>query len=98
MAGARPQCGQVFRLPGKFLGRSFDEDLADLKYFQIFDLPWPISDRDYVYRAHSMQDGDGKVLVPLKSTEHSKSPETVGVRAHLHLSKYVLTPISANET
>ena len=66
--------------------------------YQVFGLPWPISDRDYVYRAKSTRDSSNRVTVTLNSVTHPKAPPSVGVRAHLHLSKYVLTPLGQGKT
>ena len=57
--------------------------------YQHFDLPFPISDRDYVYRARAVKEA-GKVVLYMESVEHPKAPATVGVRANLIRSKYEL--------
>lgn len=66
--------------------------------YQSFGLPWPIADRDYVYRAKATTRLDGSVLLTLESTTHPESPESTGVRAHLHMSRYVLTPLDGTKT
>jgi hypothetical protein len=57
-----------------------------------FNLPMPLSDRDYVYRGIMKSLPTGQVELSLVSEEHPKSPETVGVRANLIDSRYLLTP------
>jgi hypothetical protein len=66
--------------------------------YQSFDLPFPISDRDMVIQGSFVIDNKAqKVYLNLKSVEHPKAPETVGVRAQLHHSKYVLTPVNGGK-
>ena len=62
-----------------------------------FDLPWPISDRDYVYHVKASKQGEN-VYIAIKSATHSDAPGTVGVRAHLNNSNYVLEPLGDNKT
>ena len=38
------------------------------------------------------------IYISIKSTKHSKAPETVGVRAQLNQSKYLLEPLGENKT
>ncbi|MEE2787044.1 MAG: START domain-containing protein [Myxococcota bacterium] len=65
--------------------------------YQAYDLPWPISDRDYVYHAKATNQGDSVVL-HIKSITHRKAPKTVGVRAHLHSCTYTLVPTGEGQT
>ena len=60
-------------------------------------LPWPISDRDYVYHAKATNQGES-VILSIKSMTHRKAPKTVGVRAHLHRCTYTLVPKDGNRT
>lgn len=60
--------------------------------YQHFGLPFPISDRDYVYRGRATKQKNGSVVLQMHSVVHEKAPATVGVRAKLIKSKYVLTP------
>ena len=66
--------------------------------YQQFDLPFPISDRDYVYRGKAVGGPGGRVVLHMHSVKHEKAPETVGVRAHLIGSKYELIPKSGEQT
>jgi hypothetical protein len=70
----------------------------DYVVYQHFGLPVPISDRDYVYRGRAVKGAGGSVVLQMHSVTHAKAPETVGVRANLLKSKYVLTPLSAGST
>lgn len=61
--------------------------------YQEFNLPWPMKNRDFVYRGKAVRDPEGKVILTLKSEEHKDAPKTTGVRAELKESKYTITPI-----
>ena len=69
----------------------------DKVIYQHFGLPWPIADRDYVYRAKVRWEGE-KLTFNLKSITSPKSPRTKGVRAHLTRCIYHLTPKGENQT
>lgn len=58
--------------------------------YQSFDLPWPISDRDFVYRATCSQPEKGVFHILLNSVEHSKSPRSTGVRGDIIESSIIL--------
>jgi hypothetical protein len=64
----------------------------DRVQYQNFDLPWPLSDRDFVYRAVATTDKQGRLHLVLNSVGHPKTPETKGVRAEIMRSGFVLTP------
>ena len=66
--------------------------------YQHFGLPFPASDRDYVYRGKAVKAGVGKVVLLLESVEHPKAPETVGVRARLVRSRYELIAKGKDQT
>lgn len=70
----------------------------DYVVYQHFGLPFPASDRDYVYRGKAVKTGPGKVVLHLESVEHPKAPETVGVRAQLVKSRYELIAKGKNQT
>jgi len=63
----------------------------DRLQYQNFDLPWPLSDRDFVYRAAATMDEKGRLHLKLNSVENVKNPPTRGVRAELMSSGFVLT-------
>lgn len=64
----------------------------DFVVYQAFKLPVVMSNRDYVYRGRAVLKPDGKVVLELGSVKHRAAPKTVGVRAHLINSRYVLAP------
>jgi len=65
----------------------------DYVLYQAFELPAIFANRDYVYRGVVTRDADsGVVTLKMSSVEHPEAPETVGVRANLVNSQYVLTP------
>lgn len=70
----------------------------DRVQYQNFDLPWPLADRDFVYRAISITDSEGRVRVELNSVEHPEAPKTKGVRAQIMKSSILLTPRSDGRT
>lgn len=61
--------------------------------YQEFNLPWPMKNRDFVYRGKAIRDAQGRVILTLKSEEHKDAPKSKGVRAELKESKYIITPI-----
>lgn len=70
----------------------------DFMLYQEFGLPFPISNRDYVYHGVATRAANGTVTVHLTSVEHPKSPEVSGVRANLINSFYRLTPMGPDKT
>ena len=80
---------------GRLYTNHIVERTTDFDYvlYQAFELPAIFSDRDYVYHGVCTEDAEtGVVTLAMQSIEHEKAPETVGVRAELLNSKYVLTP------
>lgn len=61
--------------------------------YQEFNLPWPMKNRDFVYRGRAVRDSEGRVVLTLRSEEHKDAPKSAGVRAELKESKYIITPI-----
>ena len=72
--------------------------LLEYVIYQEFSLPWPISDRNFVFRGKAHKGEDGSVIIELKSEDNKLAPPSKGVRGELIESKYVLTPISEMET
>ena len=67
--------------------------------YSSYDLPWPLADRDYVVKSDLEVDWQADELrLTLKSVEHPKAPQTVGVRAELTGSQYVLQPRGRDKT
>ncbi len=71
------------------------EQIGPFEYviYQEFKLPWPLKNRDFVYRGKAERDKDGRVILTLKSEDHKNAPHTKGVRAELKESRYIITPI-----
>ena len=65
--------------------------------YQKFGLPFPISNRDYVYHAKVERVGPS-VVVNLKSVFHPKAPKPDGVRAQLTRCQYILSPLGPDKT
>ena len=66
----------------------------DYVIYQEFDLPALFASRDYVYRGQATRDeATGVVTLAMQSVEHAEAPATVGIRAELINSRYLLTPI-----
>ncbi|SMF36842.1 START domain-containing protein [Pseudobacteriovorax antillogorgiicola] len=64
-----------------------------LIFYQAFDSPPFIRDRDAVYDVHFKKDpSSGIVTVVGKSREYPQAPETVGVRMDIDFSRWTLTP------
>ncbi len=74
-------------------------DAHDYVLYQAFELPAVMSNRDYVYHGKATIEPDtGVVTLRMQSIEHPDAPETIGVRADLIDSRYVLTPMANGNT
>ena len=63
-------------------------------FYQSFDSPFPVKDRDIVYEARTTRETDGnKVIIAMRSVVHPKAPKTVGVRVDLKYTRYEITPL-----
>jgi hypothetical protein len=67
---------------------------------QEFNLPWPVANRDYVYKGKATLDSKtGSVTLKLTSVNHDQVPNVKRVvRGHLDESFYVLTPMKDGQT
>lgn len=77
------------------------ERTSDFDYviYQAFDLPALFSSRDYVYHGVVTEDeATGVVTLAMQSIEHADAPETIGVRARLIDSRYMITPLEDGTT
>lgn len=72
--------------------------LLETVVYQEFGLPWPISNRDFVFRGKAHREENGSVIIEIKSENHPLAPKTTGVRGELIESKYVLTPMGDSKT
>ena len=67
--------------------------------YSSYNLPWPMNDRDFVIRSDFVLDKKEKTFTLfLKSVEHEKAPETVGVRGVVYKSRYALKALSKDQT
>ncbi len=66
--------------------------------YQSFDMPALVSNRDFVYRGTVTRNAEGQVILNMTSCKWKSAPETVGVRAKMHNSRYVLTPKGDSQT
>ena len=63
--------------------------------YAAFDMPFPVSDRDFVYAYDfSYDQAKNMILVSVKNAKHKGAPEkdTVGVRGEIIMGKYRLYP------
>lgn len=67
--------------------------------YSSYNLPWPISDRDFVVQAlYKLNHQKNQFALELNSVKHKDAPSTVGVRGELLASLYQLTAIDRNTT
>ena len=66
--------------------------------YQAFELPAFVSDRDFVYRGVVTSNAKGQVILSMTSCKWKSAPKTVGVRAKMINSRYVLTPKGKGQT
>jgi hypothetical protein len=74
--------------------RSIGESIV----YQHFSMPFPVSDRDYVYYGRATRNAAGGVTIDLHAVTHPKAPPTVGVRARLMFGRYMLIPKGSSAT
>ena len=67
-------------------------------FYQSFNSPFPVSDRDLVYESKIVRDKQsGTVVVEMRSIRHPKAPKSVGVRVNLIYSTYKIEPGAGNK-
>ena len=67
--------------------------------YHLFDLPWPVADRDYVLYIKGYRDKEtGRVYLNLRSVDHPDAPDPPGVRAITTFTGYELIPLSKGKT
>lgn len=79
------------------------EEISPLVHIQYasFDMPFPVTDRDFVYRYEfSVNPEDNAVIVDVKSETHPKATpaSSVGVRGEILSGRYILYPEGPNRT
>lgn len=70
----------------------------DYVVYQSFTMPAFVSNRDFVYRGTVTSNAKGQVILSMSSCKWKSAPETVGVRARMMNSRYVLTPKADGQT
>ena len=75
-----------------------EKSTYDYILYQEFGLPWPVSNRDFVYHGKAYKDQLGRVHLEMTSVPSSNAPKSKGVRAHLHKSFYILTDLGNGKT
>ena len=75
------------------------DDLTNVIY-ESYDLPWPISDRDYVMRETTAYDAAGKVFtIQYESIDHPSTPDKTGtVRAKAYRTFWRLEKVGPTRT
>jgi hypothetical protein len=64
-------------------------------------MPFPLADRDFVYRYEfSVDESDNSVIAEVKSVVHPKMPEqsSIGVRGEIISGRYILYPRGPKQT
>jgi len=74
------------------------EDISDKEdvMYQEYSLPWPLKNRDFVFRGKVYRDIEGKVHLEVKSEDHPNAPPTAGVRGET-FGKYIITPLGKSQ-
>ena len=68
-------------------------------YYTAFKPPFPVVKRDYVVKAEwTCFPNDKLVVLDMASTEHRNAPPTVGVRANLESSRYLMQDMGNGST
>ncbi len=70
-------------------------DKEDVMY-QEYDLPWPLKNRDFVFRGKVYRDLQGKVHLEVKSEDHPNAPPSAGVRGETY-GEYIITPLGKDK-
>jgi len=64
--------------------------------YQAFDMPWPVSDRDFILKGRVYSDNKGAVRIDVASGKDKRGPRTIGVRASVHYGTYAIFPLGPN--
>ena len=68
----------------------------DKVFYQAYEVPFPFSNRDIVFRITCEKTKDG-FLIKYNSEKHSKAPKTIGERATIH-ANYFLKRVEGGKT
>lgn len=74
------------------------EDISDKEdvMYQEYSLPWPLKNRDFVFRGKVYRDIQGRVHLEVQSEDHPKAPTTAGVRGETS-GEYIITPLGKSK-
>ena len=62
-------------------------------FYQAFDSPFPVSDRDVVYESKIFRDTPNKIRIEMQSVKHPRAPKTIGERVEIIFTRYFITKI-----
>jgi hypothetical protein len=65
--------------------------------YQEYSLPWPLKNRDFVFRGAIFRDLEGRVHLTVKSIDHPLAPPTTGVRGEVIEGEYIITPLGKSQ-
>jgi len=65
-------------------------------FYQSFNSPFPLSDRDVVYESKIFRNIPKVILIEMKSIEHASAPKTIGVRINIFFTRYYIEAINDN--
>lgn len=66
--------------------------------YQAFTMPWFVSDRDFVSHAKVTRERrTGRIFADIEGCTHKKAPKTVGVRAEIVESHWILSPVNKSQ-
>lgn len=62
-------------------------------FYQAFNSPFPVSDRDVVYESKIFRDSPNKIRIEMRSVKHHKAPKTIGERVEIIFTRYFINKI-----
>ena len=65
-------------------------------FYQSFNSPFPVSDRDVVYESKIFRDKPKIIHIEMKSIEHPGAPKTIGVRINIIFTRYYIEALNDN--
>ncbi|KPP98163.1 START domain-containing protein [Marinobacter sp. HL-58] len=69
-----------------------DGDFHDRYAYSVNDMPWPVTDRDYVIRIHTRGDRNGEIVMDLNAIPEQREDESDYVRVDKSDTLYRFTP------
>ena len=65
-------------------------------FYQSFNSPFPVSDRDVVYESKIFRDKPKIIHIEMKSIEHPGAPKTIGARINIIFTRYYIEALNDN--